>query len=63
MEQWWTVVRIASKAQEPVVIVRPGRMTKKGIHQLIKREVQTRKIKEFLTGAFRHVLASEKPKY
>lgn len=63
MEQWWTVVRIASKAQEPVVIVRPGKMSKQGINQLIKRTVNERQIREYLTGAFRHVLANEKPKF
>lgn len=63
MEQWWTVVRVASKNTEPIVIVRPGKMTKKGIHQLIKRTVNEKKITNFLTGAFRHVLASEKPKF
>ena len=63
MEKWWTVIRIASKNREPVVIVRQGKMTKKGIHQLIKREINERGIVDFLTGAFRYALASKKPTY
>lgn len=64
MEQWWTVVRIASKNSEPVVIVREGKMTKKGIHQLIKRKVNGEKVVDkLLTGAFRYVLADKKPKF